>query len=145
MDLTEIKKSEGLELKAYKKGTDKVTIGYGNTTYKDGSPIKLGDKITLQEAEDLLLWKVENEFLPPMMKLIKVPINENQKSALLSLAYNCGIGNLKKSQVLKKININPSDSTIKDTWLVTFIMKGTIFEKGLRARRKREAELYFKS
>lgn len=145
MDLTEIKNSEGLELQAYKKGSDKVTIGYGNTTYKDGSPIKLGDKITLEEAEDLLKWKVENEFVPPMLKLIKVPINDNQKSALLSFVYNCGVTNFKKSQLLKKININPLDATIKDTWHISYINKGTIFEKGLRARRKREAELYFKS
>ena len=143
IDLTEIKKSEGLSLKAYKIANDKVTIGYGNTTYKDGSLVQLGDKITLQQAEDLLRWKVENEFLPPMMKLIKTPITENQKSALLSLVYNCGIGNFKKSQVLKKVNINPSDKTIRDTWKITFINKGTVFEKGLRSRRIRESDLYF--
>lgn len=143
IDLTEIKKSEGLSLKAYQISNDKVTIGYGNTTYKDGSLVQLGDKITLQQAEDLLRWKVENEFLPPMMKLIKTPITENQKSALLSLVYNCGIGNFKKSQVLKKVNINPSDKTIRDTWKITFINKGTVFEKGLRSRRIRESDLYF--
>ncbi|NDC31802.1 MAG: lysozyme, partial [Bacteroidetes bacterium] len=50
-----IKKFEGCKLTAYTCPAGLVTIGYGNTFYKDGSKIKLGDKITQQQAEDLLM------------------------------------------------------------------------------------------
>jgi len=40
--------------------------------------------------------------------------------ALLSLIYNIGAGNLKKSELLKKINSNPDDLQIKSTWQIFF-------------------------
>jgi lysozyme len=104
MDLSEIKKSEGLELKAYKRKGDVWTIGYGSTYYKDNTRIKQGDVITKEQAEDLLLYKVNNEYLPQLNSVVKVELNENQKSALLSLLYNIGIGNLKKTKLLYLIN-----------------------------------------
>lgn len=145
MDLSEIKKSEGLELKAYKRKGDVWTIGYGSTYYKDNTRIKQGDVITKEQAEDLLLYKVNNEYLPQLNSVVKVELNENQKSALLSLLYNIGIGNLKKTKLLYLINKNTNDIAIKPLWLTQYIRAGTQFEKGLRARRKREVELYFKT
>ena len=84
MDLSEIKKSEGLELKAYKRKGDVWTIGYGSTYYKDNTRVKQGDVITKEQAEELLWYKVEKEYLPQLKKLVKVPLNDNQLSALLS-------------------------------------------------------------
>jgi hypothetical protein len=42
------------------------------------------------------------------------------------------------------INEDPNDEDISIIWENTHIRKNSQFEKGLRARRKREAELYFK-
>ena len=144
MDLSEIKRSEGLELKAYKRKGDVWTIGYGSTYYEDNSRIKQGDVITAERAESLLKFKVEKEYLPQLKRLVKVPLNDNQLSAMLSLIYNIGAGNLNRSKLLILVNNNPNDLAIKPQWLVTNIRVGSQFEKGLRLRRKREAELYFK-
>lgn len=144
MDLNEIKKSEGLELKAYKRKGDVWTIGYGSTYYEDNSRVKQGDVITVERAESLLKLKIEKEYLPQLKKLVKVPLNDNQLSAMLSLIYNIGAGNLNRSKLLILVNNNPNDLAIKPQWLVTNIRLGSQFEKGLRSRRKREVELYFK-
>ena len=144
MDLSEIKRSEGLELKAYKRKGDVWTIGYGSTYYEDNSRIKEGDVITTERAESLLKLKVEKEYLPQLKRLVKVVLNDNQMSAMLSLIYNIGAGNLRKSKLLILVNNNPNDLAIKAQWLITNIRLGSQFEKGLRSRRKREVELYFK-
>jgi len=144
MDLNEIKKSEGLELKAYKRKGDVWTIGYGSTYYEDNSRVKQGDVITVERAESLLKLKIEKEYLPQLKKLVKVPLNDNQLSAMLSLIYNIGSGNLRKSTVLEIVNNNPHNELLKNIWQTSFIRKNSQFEKGLRARREREVELYFK-
>ena len=144
MNLDEIKRSEGLELKAYKRKGDVWTIGYGSTYYEDNTRIKEGDVITAERAESLLKLKIEKEYLPQLKRLVKVPLNDNQLSAMLSLIYNIGAGNLRKSKLLILVNNNPNDLAIKPQWLVTNIRVGSQFEKGLRLRRKREVELYFK-
>ena len=144
MDLSEIKRSEGLELKAYKRKDDVWTIGYGSTYYEDNSRIKEGDVITAERAESLLKLKVEKEYLPQLKRLVKVPLNDAQMSAMLSLIYNIGAGNLRKSKLLILVNNNPNDLAIKAQWLITNIRVGSQFEKGLRLRRMREVELYFK-
>ncbi len=144
ISIEEIKKSEGLELKAYKRKGDVWTIGYGSTYYKDNTRVKQGDVITKEQAEELLWYKIEKEYLPQLKKQVKVPLNNNQLSALLSLIYNIGAGNLKRSNVLILINEDPNDEDISIIWENTHIRKNSQFEKGLRARRKREIELYFK-
>jgi len=144
MDLTEIKNSEGLELEAYKRKGDVWTIGYGSTYYEDNSRVKQGDVITKERAESLLKLKIEKEYLPQLNKLVKVPLNDNQQSALLSLLYNIGYGNLIKSNTLKLINLNAIKKSIEFAWLNQNIRVGSQFEKGLRLRRMREVELYFK-
>ena len=142
MNLTEIKNSEGLELKAYKRKGDVWTIGYGSTYYEDNTRIKQGDVITLERAESLLKLKVEKEYLPQLKSIIKANLNDNQLSALLSLIYNIGAGNLKKSALPGIINKNPNSETIRNVWLTQNIRIGSQFEKGLRLRRKREVDLY---
>ncbi len=144
MDLSEIKNSEGLELKAYKRKGDVWTIGYGSTYYEDNSRIKEGDVITAERAESLLKLKIEKEYLPQLNKLVKVPLNNNQQSALLSLLYNIGYGNLSKSTLLEIINRKMDNKNIKEVWEITKIRVGSQFERGLRLRRKREIALYFK-
>jgi len=144
IDLSEIKKSEGLELQAYQRKGDVWTIGYGSTYYKDNTRVKEGDAITKMQAEELLNYKIEKEYLPQLKKLVKTHLNNNQLSAMLSLIYNIGAGNLRRSNLLLLINEDPNDEDIKQTWENTYIRKRTIFEKGLRLRRQREIALYLK-
>lgn len=93
-----IKSFEGLELEAYLCPADVWTIGYGHT-----GNVKEGDSITKAEAE-ALLEKDLAVFRNGVTRAVKVPLNENQFGALVSFAYNLGIGSLQSSTLLKLLN-----------------------------------------
>ena len=69
-------------------------------------------------------------------------INQNQFDALVSFCYNLGPANLKASTLLKKVNINSSDPTIKDEFM-KWTKAGGKTLPGLVKRRTAEADLYF--
>jgi len=140
--LTLIKKYEGLKLKSYLCPAGVATIGYGNTRYKDGTPVTLGESITQDQADELLNSILE-DFIESVNYLVKAPINQNQFDALVSFVYNVGSGNFQKSTLLKKINVNPNDPTIKDEFMRWVKSKGKVLD-GLVKRRTSEAELYYK-
>jgi lysozyme len=137
-----IKSFEGLKLNAYKCSANKETIGYGNTFYEDGSPVKMGDTITKERA-DSLFELIADSFAVKVKICIQKDINENQFAALVSFAYNCGIGNLKSSTLLRKVNTNPNDATIREEFLKWNKASGKVLA-GLTRRREAEANLYFK-
>lgn len=142
MNLDIIKKHEGLRLKSYKCPADKWTIGYGNTFYEDGTPVRENEQITKERAE-WMLRVVANQFWEQMKPLIKSNINENQKAALLSFAFNVGIGNFKKSTLLKKVNADPLDPSIRNEF-EKWIKAGGKVLQGLVNRRREESALYEK-
>lgn len=137
-----IKEFEGCKLKAYQCSAKKWTIGYGNTFYEDGSPVLPGHAITQQKAEQLFEL-IANEFADKVAKLVTTKVNENQFGALVSFAYNCGVVNLQKSTLLKKVNANPNDPTIKAEFLKWNKAGGKVLA-GLTRRREAESNLYFK-
>lgn len=137
-----IKSFEGCKLEAYKCSANKETIGFGNTFYEDGSPVKMGDKIT-QDRADSLFELIADSFASKIKPLVTANVNSNQFDALVSFAYNCGIANLKNSTLLKKVNANPYDPTIKAEFEKWNKAGGKVLA-GLTKRRKAEADLYFK-
>lgn len=99
-----IKSFEGCELTPYKCSANVPTVGYGATTGLDGLAVVLGSPaITKMEADTLFARDIAR-FSESVRSLVKVEVNSNQFSALVSLAYNIGSGNLKKSTLLKKLN-----------------------------------------
>ena len=136
-----IRKFEGLRLKAYLCPAGVPTIGWGNSFYENGSKVQLGDKITLDRADRLLFFIVA-KFEGEVNKLVTSEINENQLGALTSFAFNVGTGNLKKSTLLKKVNINPNDPLIRNEFMRWTKAGGQVL-KGLVTRRQAEADLYF--
>ena len=137
-----IKHFEGCKLRAYQCPAKIWTIGYGNCYYEAGKPVQPGDKIS-QEKADELFERILNQFVSQVTKLVKSNLTENQFSALVSFAYNCGVGSLQKSTLLKKVNANPNDPTIKAEFLKWNKAKGIVM-LGLIIRREAEAKLYFK-
>lgn len=137
---------ESLMLGAYQCSAGKWTIGYGNTFYEDGTPVKKGDKITKERAESLftlILDKFEKELDAALTR----EINENQHAALMSFLYNFGISKLRKSTLLKMVNQYPDDPKIADEFLKwnNEVRDGKLQpSRGLTRRRKSEAHLYFK-
>jgi len=99
-----IKRFEGLSLKPYLCPAKIPTIGYGNTFYEDGTKVAMDDKpITIKRAE-MLLKLIVDKFAIGVEKVLKVPLEQNQFDAVVSFSYNVGLGSLKSSTLLKKIN-----------------------------------------
>jgi lysozyme len=136
-------KYEGLVLDAYLCPAKIPTIGYGNTFYEDGSKVKMGDKITKERAVELFENILENNFASQVKRLIKSRVTNNQFSALVSFAYNVGVGNLKRSTLLKLVNSNPNDPAIRNQFMRWNRAGGKVL-LGLTRRRESEADLYFK-
>jgi lysozyme len=138
-----IKSFEGCKLKAYKCPAGIVTIGFGSTFYPNKSPIKITDKLnSIQDAEDLLLVTLEDFEKNVSALFFNVTLNQNQFDALVSFAFNLGMGALAKSTLFKKIKVNPNDPTIEiefNKW----VNAGGKKLPGLIRRRKAEAKLYF--
>lgn len=90
---TIIKAAEGLRLKAYLCPAGVWTIGWGCTRRPDGHAIEPGQVITLQEAEEYLQASMGHIWaqLQASGAVTRTP-NVNQAAALLSLAYNIGVG-----------------------------------------------------
>lgn len=129
-----IKEFEGFREKAYICPAGKWTIGYGFT-----SDVKEGDMITEKEAEERLvkeLTQVENE----IKKVVKVPLNGNQFSALVSFVYNLGIRNFKNSTLLAYLNKNRFEEVAKQ--LLRWNKAGGKELPGLARRRKAERDLF---
>lgn len=136
-----IKEFEGLKLKAYLCPAKVWTIGYGNTQYENGLSVKKGDVITLERANQLF-YLVVSKFASGVKLRLKKEVNQNQFDALVSFAFNCGFGNLDKSTLLKKVNSNPNDETIRAEFMKWNKGGGKVL-RGLTIRRTKEANLYF--
>jgi lysozyme len=136
-----IKKFEGCKLNSYQCSAKVWTIGFGSTFYENGAKVQIGDTITQHRAESLLLITA-NKFAVEVRKLVKSNLNEKQMAALISFAFNLGIGALSKSTLLKLVNSNPSSPQIRNEFM-KWINAGGKPLNGLIRRRKAEAELYF--
>ena len=99
-----IKHFESLKLKAYKDSVGVWTIGWGHTglSHKDGSVFE-GRIITKEEATDLLKHDLDY-FEKKVKELVKIKLNSNQFSALVSFSFNLGAYNLKRSTLLRILN-----------------------------------------
>lgn len=99
-----IKDFESLRLTAYKDSVGVWTIGWGHTglEHNDGSVFQ-GRTLSETEAEDLLKHDVF-KFEKAVNDNLKVDLNPDQFSALVSFTFNLGETNLKRSTLLRKLN-----------------------------------------
>lgn len=142
-----IKEFEGCILKAYYDpltGGLPITIGWGSTRRKDGSVFMIGNTITQQEADELLYHQLKKDYLP---SLTKIPywseMNDNQKGALLSFAYNLGAGFYGSSNfnTITRVLKNKEWDKVPET-LKLYRNPGSSVEKGLLRRRTAEGDLW---
>jgi lysozyme len=132
---------EGLRLNAYLCPANIPTIGWGNTFYESGRKVQMGETITKERADALFLW-VANSFATQVRSMLRVQLNENQFSALVSFAYNVGNANLRTSTLLRLVNANPNDPNIRAQFL-RWNKAGGREMAGLTRRRQAESNLYF--
>ena len=134
-----IKSFEGCKLTAYKCSAGVNTIGFGNTYYKNGNKVKIGDKITQDEADKLFL-DLLPKYEKTVLDAIKVPLTQNQFDALVSFCWNCG----SSKTLFKMINEKFSEMNIVNWWVSHYITGGGKELAGLVRRRKAEATLFVK-
>lgn len=136
-----IKAFEGCKLDAYLCPAGKPTIGWGFTTYMDGSPVQLGDKISQADA-DLMLQKKVDEFRTQVARIVPGTLPSGAVDALTSFAYNCGVGALTRSTLLKKIKANALDLVGIKTEFLKWNKAGGKVLPGLTNRRLKEYNMY---
>ena len=145
-----IAKFEGLSLKPYLCSAKVPTIGFGSTFYEDGKKVTMLDKpITKVRALDMFK-VIADKFAKDVDKLVISDVNQNQFDALVSFAYNVGSDidtdtiaeGLGDSTLLKKVNKNPDDPSIRNEFLKWNKAGGKIIT-GLTRRRNEEASIYF--
>ena len=95
---------EGKRLVAYDDGVGVWTIGFGTIKYPNGVRVKKGDTCTLDQAKEYMRHDLI-EFEHTVSISVKVPLNQNQFDALVSLAYNIGSSAFKSSTLVKKLNL----------------------------------------
>lgn len=142
-----IKKEEGCVLHAYQDQAGIWTIGIGSTMHKNGQRIKKGEVISMEDAMELLRWEVRNKSVGVVNAIRNRPLTQNQFDALVSFAYNVGVGGFQSSTLLKKLLVNPNDPTIAAEfakWNKITVGGKKVANAGLTARRRRESALYFK-
>lgn len=142
-----IKEFEGFSSKAYydpHSGKLPITIAYGSTRKMDGTPFYIGETITREEGEKLLIYQLNKDFIPPLQKIpYWNEMNDKMKSALISFAYNLGANFYGASgfntitKVLREKKWNEIPKTLE-----LYRNPGSSVEKGLLRRRIAEGKLW---
>lgn len=102
------------------------TIGYGNTRWEDGRAVASGDTCTKARCDSLFNYWVDESFAPAVDADIGSPspdVNQVQFEALVSFTYNVGTAAFHSSTLLKKVQANPNDPTIRDEFMKWVGMK----------------------
>lgn len=126
------------------------TIGWGHAIVYDNKLLKgksnkkiayslYPNGLTMEQADKLLLSDTTS-FSIQVENLIKVEVTDNQFSALVSFAYNIGIGGLSKSTLLRKLNLG--DFIGASNEFPKWRMVGPKVSNGLVRRREAEKKLF---
>jgi GH24 family phage-related lysozyme (muramidase) len=130
-----IKSFEGLRLEAYRDAVGIWTIGYGTTR-----GVQPGMVISENDAERFLVEDL-TRFEQSIYEGVKVPINDNQFSALVSFTYNVGSGALLSSTLLKLLNQREDLRRVADEFPRWNKAGGQVLD-GLTRRRHAERSLF---
>ena len=142
-----ISEFEGCRLQAYPdplSGGEPWTIGVGCTRYPDGRPVRRGDVISQAEADQMLRLEVDRT---AAVLAKRIPhwseMNGNQKSALISFAFNLG------SAFYSSSGFSSISGALRDKrWddvpsaLLLYRNPGSNVEAGLKRRRIAEGKLW---
>lgn len=102
-----IQKYEGCRLEAYPdpiSGGPPFTIGWGSTVYVSGEHVKPGDKITQKIADETLDRDMRRR-AECILEWVEVDLTPGQLAALISFAWNLGLGALHHSTLLRHLNV----------------------------------------
>lgn len=135
---------EAMKLEAYKCKGGAWTISAGVTRYEDGSPVKPGDKVTIERARELYLHTLA-QFRGEVAKLLPAATPEHVIDACTSCAYNIGLEAFEGSTFRKRLldgDIKGAAEAIRWWNKATDESTGNLVVLGgLVARREAEADL----
>lgn len=140
---------EGCKLTAYPDpgtGGEPWTIGWGSTTYADGTPVKRGDNIMQKTADELLRARVQSD-AQHLQKIVPTwgQYSPKQQAALLSFTYNVGpnwYGVEGFATITARIRAGANQAHLIPDALLMYVNPGSNAEEGLRNRRKAEGALW---
>jgi lysozyme len=142
-----IRKYEGFRDEAYLDPVGVPTIGYGTTIYSNGQPVRMGDTISLGEAEGELKFECDEVAGRLAEHLDGVVLNQNQADALISFCYNLGVGALLGSTLLKRLKAGNLTAAADEflQWNKATIRGVKTVLEGLSSRRADERALFVSS
>ena len=138
--LSMIERFEGCLLKASNKLDGVWTIGYGQTGSYYGKRVRRGMTTTKAEAHAWLRDHSIKTYEDAVTQAVKVPLNQHQFDAMVSFAYNVGVGALKQSTALRKLNAGDYAGAA-DALTMWTKCNGKVLA-GLVRRRKEERALF---
>jgi lysozyme len=97
-------REEGSRLVAYKDSVGVWTIGIGHSSRAGSPPVPRAGMTITKEQEHEILERDLARFEKAVNDAVKVPISQAQFDALVSLAFNIGIGGFKDSTVVARLN-----------------------------------------
>lgn len=135
-----IKGFEGFKGSPYLDSAGIPTIGYGTIMYPDGSRVTMNDNdIDEAQAEQYLAFEISQK-CGGVSKMVSGSVNQNQFDALVSFAYNLGLGALHGSTLLKLVNQNLLDQAANE--FPKWNHAGGVAVPGLTRRRLAEQQLF---
>jgi len=137
-----IENFEGCRTTAYQDCVGTWTIGYGHTSSAGPPTVVPGMAISKAQALAILDTDVGN-FSRGVESCVRVPLSDNQFSALVSLAYNIGLAEFRKSSVLRAVNAGQNHAV--PALMALWVKAGGKIVPGLVARRAAEAALFCQS
>lgn len=134
-----VKEFEGLRTKAYKCPANVWTIGYGHTSAA-GDPVVGSDLVVTKEQAEQILDRDLRKYENGVKRLVEVGITQGQFDALVSFAYNAGVGRLSGSTLLKRVNAGRFDEVPAE--FMKWTKGGGKELPGLVRRRRAEVKLW---
>ena len=131
-----IKLKEGFRSVSYNKLDSIWTIGYGHTL-----GVTQGMTCTRAEADTWFLQDVAK--CEVSVNKQKLALSQNQFDALVSYAFNIGVGAFERSNLLSMIKSGKPESEIRKWWTTHWITVSMEVIPGLVTRRAEEAAMFF--
>ena len=146
-----IKHHEGVRQKAYRCPAKLWTIGVGHVLYPEQGKLKLEDRMsvplrpeddrvfTMEEVDGILRADLAR-FERGVAQYCPVPLTQGNFDALVSFAFNVGLGTLQRSTLRQKLLRGDKEGAAQE--LLKYCMAGGKILKGLQNRRLDEHALF---
>lgn len=151
--ITMIKHHEGVRLKPYRCPAELWTIGVGHVLYPEQGKLPVAERLKFplkpehfraftKDEVDRILEQDLQRFVAGVQRYCPTGLNENRLGALVSFAFNVGLGTLQRSTLRMKHNAGDFEGAADE--LLKFSKAAGKVLPGLLKRRNDERALYLK-